>query len=68
MSKVNERRRFFAAQLSAAGLDLSKDFFELDFSQVAKVDEIRKLCRYDGTNYLGRSRCRQFWYAAQSAK
>lgn len=67
-SKVNARRAAFAAAIKAAGIDLNKDFFALDFSEISKIDEIRKTFRYDGKNYLGRSRARQFYYAAQTAK
>lgn len=67
-SKVNARRAAFAAAIKAAGIDLNKDFFALDFSEISKVDEIRKTFRYDGKNYLGRSRARQFYYAAQAVK
>ena len=67
-SKVNARRAAFAAAIKAAGIDLNKDFFALDFSEISKIDEIRKTFRYDGKNYLGRSRARQFYYAAQMAK
>ena len=67
-SKVNARRRAFAAALVNAGIDLDKDFFALDFSQIHTVDEIRKSFNYSGKNYLGRSPARQFYYSAQNAK
>lgn len=67
-SKVNARRAAFAAAIKAAGIDLNKDFFALDFSEISKIDEIRKTFNYSGKNYLGRSRARQFYYAAQAAK
>jgi len=65
---IKARRAFFANALKNAGLDLEKDFFTLSYSEIDKVDEIRKLCGYDGKNYLGRSKARQFWYAAQMSK
>ena len=64
----NDRRRAFAAAITAAGIDLQKDFFSLDMAQISKIDEIRRLFGYDGTNYLGRSKARQFYYSAQAAK
>lgn len=67
-SKVNARRAAFSAAIKAAGIDLNKDFFSLDFSEISKIDEIRKTFRYDGKNYSGRSKARQFYYAAQAAK
>ena len=67
-STVAARRRAFRAAVVAAGLNPETDFFALDFSEIAKVDEIRKSFNFSGRNYLGRSRCRQFWYAVQAAK
>lgn len=67
-TNVNNRRRAFRASLEAAGLDVNRDFFTLDGAEISKVDAIRKSFNYSGKNYLGRSRCRQFWYAAQAAK
>ena len=64
----NERRNAFRAAIIAAGIDIEKDFFALSFSEIDKVDEIRRVFGYDGRNYLGRSRCRQFYYSAQAAK
>lgn len=62
---MRNRNKFFAETIKAAGIDLSKDFFELTTGEVYKVDEIRKSFRYSGRNPLGRSACRQFWYSAQ---
>lgn len=59
------RNKAFAAAIIAAGIDLKKDFFSLTNSEINRVDEIRKNFNYSGQNYLGRSRVRQFWYAAQ---
>lgn len=59
------RNKAFAAAISAAGIDLKKDFFSLTDSEINRVEEIRKNFKYSGQNYLGRSRVRQFWYAAQ---
>lgn len=59
------RNKAFAAAISAAGIDLKKDFFSLNTEQINKIDEIRKNFKYSGQNHLGRSRVRQFWYAAQ---
>lgn len=67
-NKVNTRRNAFKAAAVAAGLDTTKNFFALSFAEIDKVDEIRKSFNYSGRNYLGRSRCRQFWYAIQAAK
>ena len=59
------RNKFFADACKAAGLNLEKDFFTLSCNEVSKVDEIRRAFKYSGANYLGRSKARQFWYAAQ---
>lgn len=67
-NKVNNRRNAFRAAAVAAGLDTTKDFFALSFAEIDKLNEIRKSFEYSGRNYLGRSRCRQFWYAIQAAK
>lgn len=61
-----KRNRFFAERLQAAGLDLTKDYFSLSSYDISIVDTIRKSFNYSGRNYLGRSRSRQFWYAAQA--
>ena len=62
------RNKYFAQALKAAGLDIEKDFFTLSFSEVEKVDEIRRAFGYSGRNQMGRSPARQFWYSAQRAK
>lgn len=62
------RRKLFADALTAAGIDLNKDFFELSSGEVSKVDEIRRAFRYSGKNSVGRSPARQFYYSAQAAK
>jgi len=62
------RRKLFADALTAAGIDLSKDFFELSSGEISKVDEIRRAFRYSGKNSIGRSPARQFYYSAQAAK
>ena len=59
------RNQFFAQAIKEACIDLEKDFFELTNSEISKVDDIRKSFHYSGRNNLGRSACRQFWYAAQ---
>ena len=60
------RNKFFAQTIKNAGLDLTKDYFSLSSYEISIVDTIRKSFNYSGRNYLGRSRSRQFWYAAQS--
>lgn len=62
------RRKLFADALTAAGIDLQKDFFSLSSAEISKVDEIRRAFRFSGKNYFGRSACRQFYYSAQRAK
>ena len=62
------RRKLFADALTAAGIDLNKDFFELSSGEISKVDEIRRAFRYSGKNSVGRSLARQFYYSAQAAK
>ena len=64
-SSISIRRTAFANALIDAGIDISKDFFALSFSEIDKVDKIRRMFGYDGKNYLGRSKARQFYYAAQ---
>ena len=64
----NARRAAFKNALIAAGIDTTKDFFALSFADIDKVDAIRKTFNYSGRNYLGRSRARQFYYAAQHAE
>lgn len=59
------RNKLFAEACKNAGLDLTKDYFILSGSEIAKLDEIRKAFHYSGTNYLGRSKTRQFWYACK---
>lgn len=59
------RNDLFKLAAINAGLDITKDYFSLTFSEIAKVDEIRKAFRYSGENSLGRSKTRQFWYAIQ---
>lgn len=68
MKQINARRNAFRAAAIAAGLDTNKDFFALTFGEISTLDTIRKSFNYSGKNYLGRSRCRQFWYAIQAAK
>lgn len=62
------RRKLFADALTAAGIDLNKDFFTLSSGEVSKVYEIRRAFRYSGKNSVGRSPARQFYYSAQAAK
>lgn len=59
------RNKYFADAIKAAGIDLNKDFFTLSFSDISKVNEIRRAFKYSGKNSVGRSRARQFYYAAQ---
>lgn len=61
----NNRNNEFAAAAVAAGLDPKKCYFSLSSDEVQTVDQIRKMFGYSGYNYMGRSRCRQFWYAIQ---
>lgn len=62
------KNKLFADAVKNAGIDLEKDFFQLSGSEITKIDEIRRAFRYSGKNNLGRSRVRQFYYAAQKAK
>lgn len=62
------RNKYFKEAAINAGLDVEKDFFSLSCSEVSKVDEIRRMFKYSGRNYIGRSPARQFWYAIQRAK
>jgi len=64
-TSVAIRRTAFAKAIKDNGIDINKDFYSLSFEEISKVDEIRKSLGYDGSNYLGRSRVRQFWYSAQ---
>lgn len=64
-TSVTIRRTAFAKAIKDNGIDINKDFYSLSFEEISKVDEIRKSFGYDGSNYLGRSRVRQFWYSAQ---
>lgn len=59
------RNNLFKLAAINACLDITKDYFSLTFSEIAKVDEIRKAFRYSGKNSMGRSKTRQFWYAIQ---
>lgn len=59
------RNKMFAAVITAYGIDLKKDFFSLTDSEINCIDDIRRGFKYSGRNYLGRSKVRQFWYAAQ---
>lgn len=62
------RNKYFADALTAAGIDLNKDYFSLSFAEISKVEEIRKVFKYSGANSIGRSKTRQFYYAAQKGK
>lgn len=64
-TSVSIRRTAFANAIISKGIDISKDFYELSFEEISQVDEIRKSFGFDGSNYLGRSKARQFWYSAQ---
>ena len=64
-TSVQIRRNAFRKAIISAGIDIEKDFFSLSFSEISKVDEIRKSFGFSGNNYLGRSKARQFYYAAQ---
>jgi hypothetical protein len=61
-----KRNKLFADACKRAGIDLNKDFFELRNDEITTVDEIRRAFRYSGKNAAGRSRVRQFYYAAQN--
>ena len=60
-----KRNDLFKRAAIEAGLDVTKDYFSLSSSDIAKVEELRKVFKYSGRNYLGRSKTRQFWYAIQ---
>lgn len=60
-----KRNELFKRAAIDAGLDVTKDYFSLSSSDIAKVEELRKVFKYSGRNYLGRSKTRQFWYAIQ---
>lgn len=62
------RNKYFADAVKAAGIDLNKDYFSLSFNEIDKIEEIRRVFGYSGKNYLGRSKTRQFYYAAQKGK
>ena len=64
-TSVAIRRTAFAKAIKDNGIDLNKDFLSLSFEEISKVDDIRKSFGFDGSNYLGRSKARQFWYSAQ---
>lgn len=64
-TSVAIRRTAFAKAIINEGIDINKDFYSLSFEEISKVDEIRKSFGFDGSNYLGRSKVRQFWYSAQ---
>ena len=66
-TNLTSRRRAFRDAIQNAGIDLEKNFFSLSFSDISKLEEIRKSFGYDGKNNLGRSRARQFYYSAQKA-
>ena len=63
-----QRNHLFAAVLKSYGIDLEKNYFELSETDLTIVEKVRKSFRYSGNNYLGRSKTRQFYYAAQKAK
>ena len=63
-----QRNKYFADALRNANVDLEKDYFALSSDEVRKVEEIRKVFKYNGKNYLGRSKTQQFYYAAQKEK
>lgn len=46
-------------------LDTDKDYFELSTADLVKLKTFAKCCGYNGRNYLGRSKTRQFWYHLQ---
>lgn len=64
----NARRIAFRNAIISAGIDIKKDFFALSYADIDKIEAIRKTFGYDGSNHLGRSKARQFYYSAQSAK
>lgn len=47
------------------GLDLDLDYFVLENEEYALLNKLQKVTGYDGRNYLGRSKQRQFWYYLQ---
>lgn len=66
-AKILIRRNSFRNAVIAEGINPNKDFYELSPLELSKVDDIRKSFGYDGRNYLGRSKVRQFWYSLQKA-
>ncbi len=62
------RNKEFAAALTAAGLDLNKNYYSLCDNDLRTVEKIRKMFNYSGRNYLGRLPREQFWYAAQRGR
>ena len=63
-----QRNQLFAEVLKSKGINLDMDYFQLSGTELTIVEEVRKSFRYSGKNYLGRSKTRQFYYAAQKAK
>lgn len=47
------------------GIDLTKDYFELDGNELTMLDRCYRATGYNGNNNQGRSRQRQFWYYLQ---
>ena len=66
--KTNDRRRAFAAAITAAGIDLNANFFVLSFSDVAKLHELAKTFKYRRPASFPGSLARAFFYSAQMAK
>lgn len=62
------RRKLFADALTAAGIDLQKDYFTLSSTERNKVNEIRLAFHYYGKKPHSRTPLQQFYYSAQRAK
>lgn len=46
--------------------DLLNDFYELIYSEMSELDDIRRKYKYSGKNSLGREPVRQFLYKLQN--
>lgn len=66
-SRLAVRRASFAAAIAAAGVDLSKDFFELSFSEISTVHDLAKTFKYRRPAGFPGSLGRAFYYSAQRA-
>ena len=62
------RRKLFADALTAAGIDLNKDYFTLSSTERSKIEEIRRAFHYYGKKPHSLTPLQQFYYSAQAAK